>query len=66
MSSAQTVTSAGNVLPFARGDARRWSVDPRRAVAVALFLVVLIAEAILIAVAAPTIAEIGSLYITVT
>jgi len=67
MTSTQIATSAANVSPFDRDAARRHSgVDPGLAVAAALFLAVLIAEAIFIAIAAPTIADIGSLYVTVT
>ncbi len=66
MTSTQIATSAANVLRFDRGAARRrWRVDPGLAVAAALLLAVLIAEAIFIAIAAPTIADISSLYVTV-
>ncbi len=67
MTSVQIATSAANVLPFDRDAARRrWGVDPGLAVAAALFLAVLIAQAIVIAIAPPTIADISSLYVTVT
>lgn len=67
MTSVQITTSAANVWPFDRNAARRHSgVDPGLAVAAALFLAVLIAEAIVIAIAPPTIADISSLYVSVT
>jgi hypothetical protein len=49
-----------------RGAARRSGTDPAFLIAAALFLAVVIAEAALIALAAPSIPDIGSLYITVT
>ena len=60
------MTSTHTTLPVNLGTSRRPGTDPRLFVAGALFLAVLIAEAMFIAFAAPTIAEIGSLYITVT
>jgi len=67
MTSTQIAPSAANVSPFDRDAARRHSgVDRGLAVAAALFLAVLIAEAIFIAIAAPSIADISSLYVSVT
>jgi hypothetical protein len=49
-----------------RGAARRSGTDPAFLIAAALFLAVVIAEAVFIALAAPSIPDIGALYITVT
>lgn len=58
------------VTPFRRGGAHRaghrWHVNPASAIAVAVFLAVLIADALLIAMAAPRIADLGSLYVSST
>ena len=52
--------------PVGRGAARRSGTDPALLIAAALFLAVVIAEAAFIALAAPSIPDIGTLYITVT
>ena len=49
-----------------RGAARRSGPDPALLIAVALFLAVVIAETAFIALAAPSIPDIGSIYATVT
>lgn len=51
---------------FDRGTARKARANRPLIIAVALFLAVLIADVVLIAKAAPSIADIGSLYITST
>jgi hypothetical protein len=63
-----TMTSMTHSAPAAagRGAARRSGTDPAFLIAAALFLAVVIAEAAFIALAAPSIPDIGSLYITVT
>jgi hypothetical protein len=58
--SGWTTRTSNRVLPARAG------VDRRLLIAAALFLAVLIVEAAIIAVAAPTIADIGSLYATGT
>ena len=50
----------------ARSTARRAPVDRMLLIAAGLFLVVLIAEAIVVAVAAPSLTDIGALYVTTT
>jgi hypothetical protein len=59
------IRTAPSVTPIRRGRSagRRWHVDPATAIAAALFLVVLIADALLIAAAAPKIADLGALYV---
>jgi hypothetical protein len=62
-------TSSSSVLTSrrpARGTGRRVSTDPQLFVAAALFVAVLIAEALFIAAAAPSLADIASLYVTTT
>jgi len=49
-----------------RAASHRSGTDPALLIAAALFLAVVIAEAAFIAVAAPNIPDIGSLYVTVT
>lgn len=67
MASMHTTTPISTALSNGRGIPRRLGgADPRLLIAGALFLAALIAEATFIALAGPTIAEIGSLYITVT
>jgi hypothetical protein len=63
-----TMTSMTRSAPAAvsRGAAHRSGTDPALLIAAALFLAVVIAEAAFIALAAPSIPDIGSLYITVT
>jgi hypothetical protein len=63
-----TMTSMTHSTPAAagRGASRRSGTDPAFLIAAALFLAVVIAEAAFIALAAPSIPDIGSLYITVT
>ena len=63
-----TITSMTRSAPavVGRGAARRSGTDPAFLIAAALFLAVVIAEAAFIALAAPNIPNIGSLYITVT
>jgi hypothetical protein len=62
--------TAVRTLPLAaptRGSAARPSpIDRPLLIAISLFLAVLIADAVIIATAAPRIAELGSLYITST
>jgi hypothetical protein len=62
-------TSSSSVLAFrrpARRTRRRVSTDPQLVIAAALFVAVLIAEALFIAATAPSLADIGSLYVTTT
>jgi hypothetical protein len=49
-----------------RGASQRSGTDPAFLIAAALFLAVVIAEAVFIAFAAPNIPDIGALYVTVT
>jgi len=51
---------------FDRGTVRNVHANWPLLIAAGLFLAVLIADAVLIAAAAPSLAEIGSLYVTVT
>jgi hypothetical protein len=53
-------------LAGSRGASRRSGTDPAFLIAVALFLAVVIAEAAFIALAAPSISDIGALYATAT
>ena len=53
-------------LPSERGAARRAGTDSRFLFAAGLFLVVLIVEALFIAITAPTSLDVGALYATVT
>jgi hypothetical protein len=67
MTSTPTMTSSHAMSPFSRGSFLRRSDTDRHLLFVAeLYVLVLIVETIFIAMAAPTIADIGSLYITVT
>jgi hypothetical protein len=62
-------TSSSSVLAFrrpARRTGRRVSTDPQLVIAVGLFAAVLIAEALFIAAAAPSLADIALLYVTTT
>jgi hypothetical protein len=63
-----TMTSMTRSAPAAlgRGAAHRSGTDPAFLIAAALFLAVVIANAVFIALAARSIPDIGSLYITVT
>jgi hypothetical protein len=63
-----TMTSMTHSAPAAmgRGASHRSGIDPAFLIAAALFLAVVIAEAAFIALAAPSIPDIGTLYITVT
>ena len=61
-----TMTSMTRSAAVGRGAARRSGTDPALLIAAALFLAVVIAEAAFIAWAAPSLPDIGSLYITVT
>ena len=63
-----TMTSMTRSAPAAvgRGATRRSGTDPALLIAAALFLAVVIADAVFIALAARSIPDIGSLYITVT
>ena len=63
-----TMTSMTRSAPAAagRGASRRSGTDPALLIAAALFLAVVIAEAAFVAWAAPSIPDIGSIYITVT
>ena len=61
------VRTAPAITQFRRGRGsarRRWHVDPASAIAVAVLLVVLAADALLIAMAGPSIAKLGSLYVS--
>jgi hypothetical protein len=51
---------------FGRSSSRQRAADPAFLIAAALFLAVVIAEAAFIAMAAPSIPDIGALYATVT
>lgn len=67
MTSTSTSISRQAPAPFARrGSRQRSGTDPRFVLAAALFVAVLIATAVAVAMAAATIPDIGSLYITVT
>jgi hypothetical protein len=63
-----TMTSMTRSAPAAvsRGASHRSGTDPALLIAAALFLAVVIAEAAFIALAAPNIPDIGSIYATVT
>jgi hypothetical protein len=63
-----TMTSMTRSAPAAvsRGASHRSGTDPALLIAAALFLAVVIAEAAFIALAAPHIPDIGSIYATVT
>ena len=63
-----TMTSMTRSAPAtsSRGAAHRPLTDPAFLIAAALSLAVVIVEAVFIALAAPSIPDIGSLYITVT
>jgi hypothetical protein len=63
-----TMTSMTRSTPAAvgRDASHRSGTDPALLIATVLFLAVVIAEAAFIALAAPSIPDIGSLYITVT
>jgi hypothetical protein len=63
-----TTTSMTRSAPAAasRGAVHRSGTDPAFLIAAALFLAVVIAEAVFIAFAAPNIPDIGALYVTVT
>jgi hypothetical protein len=63
-----TMTSMTRSTPAVAGHraSRRSGADPAFLIAAALFLAVVIANAVFIALAAPSIPDIGSLYITVT
>jgi len=63
-----TMTSMTRSAPAAVGGgaARRSGTDPAFLIAAALFLAVVIAEAAFIALAAPSIPDIGAIYATVT
>lgn len=56
------IMPAGAATSFRRDASRRSSTDPATLIAAALFIAVLIAEAAFIALAAPSVADIGSLY----
>ncbi len=61
----RTMPAPSAATPASRRTSRSFA-DPALLIAVALFLAVVIAEAAFIALAAPSIPDIGSLYITVT
>jgi hypothetical protein len=66
MTSTRTMTSASGVLPFRRGTTRpRPGADPQFLLAVELFIVVVL-DAIFVVAAMSHIAELASLYATVT
>jgi hypothetical protein len=50
----------------ARGAVEKSSADPKLLIAMALFVAVLVADALLILAAAPNLADLGSLYISTT
>lgn len=61
------IHTAPAVTPFPRGNStggRRWHVDPAIAVAVAVFLIALVADGLLIATAAPNLPDLSSLYVS--
>lgn len=66
MTTTRTMSLTPAILRFDRGTVRRSRPYRPHLIAAALFLAVLIADAVLIATAAPSVAEIGSLYVTVT
>jgi hypothetical protein len=67
MTSTPTMTSSRAISPPPRRDFhRRSDIDPHLLFVAELYVLLLIVEALFIATAAPTIADIGSLYITVT
>jgi hypothetical protein len=63
--STQILRSAPAGLPVHHGAAGRSAIDPALPVAAALFAAAVIAEAVFDALAAPTIADIGSLIVAV-
>jgi len=66
MIAPQTTPSGWTMRPSDQAVPARADVDWRLIIAAALFLAVLIAEAVIIAMVAPTIADIGALYATGT
>jgi len=67
MSPIRIAASAPMMAPFYRGALRRGlGADRELLIVGGLFLTVLIAEAIFLSIAAPTIPDIDSLYVTVT
>ena len=60
-----TMTSMTRSAPAAAGASHRSGTDPALLIAAALFLAVVIAEAAFIALAAPSIPDIGSIYAAV-
>ena len=67
MTLTRTMTSAHKVVPLRGGHTRRrLGKDTQQAIAVALFLAVLFAVAVFVALAVPSIPDIGSLYVTTT
>lgn len=61
-----TMTTMTSPAGTARSASRVRAADPAFLIAAALFLAVVIAEAAFIALAAPSIPDIGALYVTVT
>jgi hypothetical protein len=57
-----TVTHAASSTPRFRASPRRADLDPALAVAVVLFLAVLIVEAVIIVTNAPSVVDLGPLY----
>jgi len=55
------VSAAGQTAPYRRGRARRTNTDPATAIAVTLFLAVLIAEAVFLAFNTPSAADLAGL-----
>jgi len=67
MTLTRTMTSAHKVVPLRRNRTHRHlGGNTQQAIAVALFLAVLFAVAVFVALAVPSIPDIGSLYITTT
>jgi hypothetical protein len=57
----QAMSATGRTVPHRRGAAYRAPINPATLIAVTLFLAVLIAEAVFLALNAPSIADLGTL-----
>jgi hypothetical protein len=66
MTAISGMNSARRSLPSEPGAAPRVSIDPGLLIAAGLFLVVLIVEALFVAITAPTGLDVGVLYVTGT
>jgi len=55
------MSATGRAVPHQRGATRRTPIDPATLIAVTLFLAVLIAEGVFLALNAPSVADLGAL-----